>query len=169
MSISMYQVSVPALMRGLKQLQHVLNKGAAHAETLSVDQEVLVNARLFPNMLPLARQVYIATDTAKGCGARLAGQQPPSYDDIEITFNDLNARIEKTITYLNSFEASQIDGSEGNEIVLELGSHSVKFPGLIYLTSFALPNFYFHLTTAYNLLRHNGVELGKLDYLGAPQ
>ena len=169
MGISMYQASVPALVRGLKQLQHILHKGSAFAAEKNIDPLVLTNAGLAPDMLPLARQIHIATDTAKGCGARLAGETPPSYDDTESSFEELAARIEKTIGYLKGIDASAIEGSENKEVILKLGPHTVEFKGQQYLAAFVLPNFYFHLTTAYNILRHNGVELGKLDYLGPPQ
>jgi hypothetical protein len=117
-------------------------------------------------MLPLVRQVYIATDTAKGCAARLAGVEPPKYDDVEVTFEDLQTRIQKTIDYLKEFNAAQIDGSEERAVTLKMRTGPVEFTGLSYLLQFALPNFYFHVTTTYDILRHNGVELGKLDYLG---
>ncbi|TNC80374.1 MAG: DUF1993 domain-containing protein [Oleiphilus sp.] len=166
MEHTMYQASIPALLRGLQQLQHILKKAAAHAEAKKIDQEVLTGARLFPDMLPLARQIHIATDTAKGCGARLAGENPPSYEDTETNFEDLNARIEKTVAYLRELEPSLFEGAEERDVVLKLGPYTVEFKGSQYLSGFVLPNFYFHMTTAYNILRHNGVELGKLDFLG---
>ncbi|MDE1181110.1 DUF1993 family protein [Paraburkholderia sp.] len=166
MSISMYQASVPALVRGLTALQAILGKAEAHAAEKQVDPSVFTSARLFPDMLPLTRQIYIATDTAKGCAARLAGVEPPKYDDVETTFDELTARLQKTIDYLKSLDAAQIDGSEEREIVLKMRSGPIEFTGASYLLTFVLPNFYFHVTTAYDILRHNGVELGKLDYLG---
>jgi hypothetical protein len=166
MSISMYQASVPVLIRGLTNLQHILGKAQAHAAEKQIDPSVFIDARLFPDMLPLVRQVYIATDTAKGCAARLAGVEPPSYPDVENTFDDLHARIQKTIDYLKGFDAAQIDGAETRQIVLKMRVGPLEFTGLSYLLGFVLPNFFFHVTTAYDILRHNGVELGKLDYLG---
>jgi hypothetical protein len=167
MSISMYQASVPVLVRGLTSLQAILGKAEAHAAEKQIDPSVFIGARLFPDMLPLVRQVYITTDTAKGCAARLAGVEPPKFDDVEVTFEDLHARIQKTIDYLKEFNAAQIDGSEERSITLKMRSGPVEFTGLSYLLQFVMPNFYFHVTTSYDILRHNGVELGKLDYLGA--
>ncbi|MCC8394574.1 DUF1993 domain-containing protein [Paraburkholderia sp. MMS20-SJTR3] len=169
MSISMYQASLPVLIRGLKNLQAILGKAEAHAAAKQIEPTVFTNARLAPDMLPLLRQVYIASDTAKGCAARLAGVEPPKFDDIEQTFDELHARIQKTIDYLKEFKPEQIDGSESRAITLKLRPGPVEFTGLSYLLGFVLPNFFFHVTTAYDILRHNGVELGKLDYLGTPQ
>ncbi|SDG26656.1 DUF1993 domain-containing protein [Paraburkholderia phenazinium] len=166
MPISMYQASVPVLVRGLTCLQAILGKAEAHAAEKQIDPSVFIGARLFPDMLPLVRQVYIVTDTAKGCAARLAGVEPPKYDDVEVTFEDLQTRIQKTIDYLKEFNAAQIDGSEERAVTLKMRTGPVEFTGLSYLLQFALPNFYFHVTTTYDILRHNGVELGKLDYLG---
>ncbi|CAG4922816.1 DUF1993 domain-containing protein [Paraburkholderia gardini] len=166
MSISMYQASVPVLVRGLTNLQAVLGKAEAHAAEKQIDPLVLTGGRLFPDMLPLQRQVYIATDTAKGCAARLAGVEAPKYEDFEQTFDELDARIQKTIDYLKEFKPEQIDGSEARPITLKMRSGAVEFVGLNYLLHFALPNFFFHTTTAYDILRHSGVELGKLDFLG---
>ena len=168
MTISMFQASVPVLIRGLTNLQAILGKGQAHAAEKQIDPSVLTGARLFPDMHPLARQVHIATDTAKGCAARLAGVEAPKFEDVEFTFDELHARIQKTIDYLKEFNAAQIDGSETREVTLKMRSGPVEFNGLSYLLGFAMPNFYFHITTAYDILRHNGVELGKLDFLGKP-
>jgi hypothetical protein len=168
MTISMYQASVPALIRGLTNLQAVLGKGEAYAAEKQIDPSVLPGARLFPDMLPLARQVHIATDNAKGCAARLAGVEAPKYDDVEVSFDELAARIQKTIAYLKEFKPEQIDGSEARPITLKMRSGPVEFSGIDYLLGFVLPNFYFHLTTAYNILRHNGVDVGKMDFLGKP-
>jgi hypothetical protein len=167
MSISMYQASVPLLLRGLTSLQAILGKAEAHAAEKQIDPSVFINARLYPDMLPLVRQVYITSDTAKGCAARLAGVEPPKFDDVETTFEELHARIQKTIDYLKEFNASQIDGSQEHTITLKMRSGPIDFTGANYLLQFVLPNFFFHITTAYDILRHNGVELGKLDYLGA--
>ena len=169
MSISMYQASVPVLIRGLTNLQAILRKAEAHATARQIDPSVFTNARLAPDMLPLVRQVYIASDTAKGCAARLAGVEAPAYEDVEKTFEELQARLQKTIDYLKEFNAAQIDGSESRAITLKMRPGPIEFTGLSYLFGFVLPNFFFHVTTAYDILRHNGVELGKLDYLGGLQ
>ncbi|CAB3758573.1 DUF1993 domain-containing protein [Paraburkholderia solisilvae] len=166
MTISMYRASVPVLIRGLTNLQAILGKGQAHAAEKQLEPSVLPNARLFPDMLPLARQVHIVTDNAKGCAARLAGVEAPRYDDVEVSFDELTTRIEKTIAYLKGFKPEQIDGSEARHISLKMRSGPVEFSGLDYLLGFVLPNFYFHITTAYNILRHNGIEVGKMDFLG---
>lgn len=166
MSITMYQASVPVFTRFLTTLATILEKAAAHAEAKKIDPAVLVNARLYPDMLPLARQIYIATDHAKGCVARLAGTEPPRYDDVEVTFPDLVARIKKTLAFIATFQPQQIDGSEEREIRLKLGKHEINTRGLPYLLNIATPNIYFHLVTAYAILRHNGIEIGKLDFLG---
>ena len=165
MSLSMYQASIPTFVRMLGNLSAILTKAATYAETKKFDPSVLINARLAPDMLPLSAQVQIATDMAKGGAARLAGSEPPSYPDTEATFPELQARIAKTIEYLNSVSPAQIDGSEERTIVLKLRAQEVQYKGQAYLLSFALPNFYFHITTAYAILRHNGVELGKSEYL----
>ena len=167
MSISMYQASVPVLIRGLTNLQAILGKAEAHAAEKQIDPSVFTTARLAPDMLPLTRQVYIATDTAKGCAARLANVEAPKYEDVEQTFDELHARLQKTIDYLKEFNAQQIDGSEERVITLKMRLGPIEFSGMSYLLGFVLPNFFFHVTTAYDILRHNGVELGKLDYLGA--
>ena len=166
MTISLYQASVPTLIRGLTQLNVILAKGAAYAEARKIESRVLCDDRLFPDMLPLARQIHIATDNAKGFPARMAGQQPPRYEDTETTFEELVARVNKTIAFLETFEASDIDGREDKVVSFKLGPTEVTFNGLDYLTKFLLPNFYFHLSMVYAILRHNGVELGKRDYLG---
>jgi hypothetical protein len=166
MKISMYQVSVPVFTRMLNNLAAVLDRGAAYAEAKKIEPLVLINARLYPDMLPLVKQVQIASDGAKGAVARLAGQEPPKYEDAETTFADLKARIQKTIAYLNTFKPEQIDGSEEKTITLQIRGNAVPFQGLAYLLNHATPNFYFHITTAYDILRHNGVEIGKADYLG---
>jgi hypothetical protein len=164
--MSMYQLSVEPLLRALNNLSAVLHKGLAHAEARKIDPAVFSGARLFPDMLPLNRQVHIVSDISKACGARLAGMEPPRYEDVEFTFPELQARIAKTVTFLNSLNAAQIDGSESREISFRSGGQNLKMPGLDYLTKYVLPNVYFHVTTAYAILRHNGVELGKADYQG---
>ena len=162
----MYQASVPALLRGLNSLKQLLQKGAAHAEARKFDGGVLVAGRLFPDMFPLSRQVQIASDTAKGAIARLAGADVPSWADDETTLAQLVARIDKTIAFIEGFKPEQIDGSEQKSVTLKLRTGDRHFKGQDYLLGFVLPNFYFHITTTYSILRHNGVELGKLDYLG---
>jgi len=166
MSVSMYQASIPVLTHMLRNLDAILAKAAAYAETKRIDPSVLVNSRLYADMFPLARQIQIATDTAKGCGARLAGQEPPAYEDTEASFPELSARIQKTISFLESIKPEALDGSETRTISLKLRNAPVTFQGAAYLLNFVLPNFYFHVSTAYAILRHNGVELGKQDFLG---
>ncbi len=166
MKISMYQASVPTFIRMLNNLTAILEKAAAHAEARKIDPAVLVNSRLYPDMLPLARQIQIATDGVKGGAARLAGLEPPKYEDNEASFPELVARISKTISYLESIKPEQIDGSEDRTITLQQRTNTRTFQGMPYLLSYVVPNFYFHLTTAYDILRHCGIELGKQDYLG---
>jgi len=168
MTLSMYQASAPRFANMLKNLSAILDKAQAHADAKKIDPTVLTTFRLFPDMLPMSRQVQIATDTAKGAVARLAGIDIPKYEDTEKTFDELKARIAKTIEFIGTIKPVQIDGSEDKEIVLKLGANEVKFNGMQYLLGHAHPNFYFHVTTAYDILRHNGVELGKRDYLGNP-
>lgn len=166
MAISLYQASVPTFIRMLGNLTVVLNKGAAYAEARKIDPVILVNSRLFPDMFPLARQVQIATDGAKGGAARLAGLESPKYEDNESNFPELLARIEKTVAYLKTFTPGQIDGAEERTITLKIGGKQQTFQGLPYLLNLVLPNLYFHITTAYNILRHSGADVGKNDYLG---
>lgn len=166
MTISMYQASAPVLARMLTNLKNLLAKGEAHAAAKKFDASVLINGRLAPDMFALARQVQIATDLSKGCVARLAGVEPPKYEDNEATFAELAARIDKTIAYIKTFNAAQIDGSEDKAVVLKSPRGEMNFKGLDYLLHFVHPNVYFHITTAYNILRHNGVEIGKMDFLG---
>jgi hypothetical protein len=166
MSLTMYQASIPGFLRMLENLSAILDKAAAHAEAKKIDPAIFINARLAPDMFPLSRQVQIATDMVKGCAARLAGIEVPRYEDNESSFADLQARIAKTKTFLQSVSASQIDGSEERQITLKFGSRELSFLGQAYLLDFVLPNFHFHLTTAYAILRHNGVEIGKMDYVG---
>ncbi len=166
MTLSMYQASVPVFIRGLENLSAILSKAAAHAEVKKIDPAVFINARLAPDMFALARQVQTVSDAAKGCAARLAGVAVPSFPDTETTFPELQARIAKTIAFLKGLTAAQIDDSEERAVTLKMRGEDATFRGQSYLLSLALPNFYFHLTTAYDILRHNGVELGKGDYLG---
>jgi hypothetical protein len=166
MTISMYTASVPYFIRMLGNLKAVLEKGAAHAATRKFDPAVLFSARLAPDMLPLVKQVQIASDNAKGCPARLAGIDPPKFEDNETTYPQLVERIDKTIAFLKTLTPAQVDGSEAREVVLKFPNNTFTFKGQDYLTFFAIPNFTFHVVTAYAILRHNGVELGKADFLG---
>lgn len=162
----MYQASAPRFVNILKNLSLLLDKAQAHAEAKKIEPAALTGFRLFPDMFPLARQVQIACDTAKGAVARLAGAEIPKHEDTEQNFAELKARIAKTIEFIDAVKPAQIDGSEAKEIVMKLRSGEVKLEGLQYLMAFAYPNFYFHATTVYNILRHNGVEIGKRDFLG---
>lgn len=168
MSLTMYSASVPVFIRLLGNLRGILEKGAAHAEARKLDAVTLTSFRLYPDMFPLTRQVQIATDMVKGAAARLAGQDVPRYEDTETTFAELIARVDKTLAFLKEFRPEQIDGSEDKAILLKSPRGDLSFTGRDYLQSFALPNAYFHATTVYNILRHNGVELGKQDFLGRP-
>ena len=167
MSLSMHQASIPAFVQMLNSLSAILDKAEAHAENRKIDPEVLLNYWLAPDMLPFVRQIQIAADLAKGAAARLAGVEVPKHDDTEKTFADLKARLAKTVAFVQSFKPSEIDGSEDRDITLTLGEHTMSFKGQPYLVHFVLPNFYFHCTTAYDILRHGGVELGKRDFIGA--
>ena len=166
MTLSMYQASVPVFTRMLDNLATILEKAAAHAEAKKIDPAVFINDRLYPDMLPLARQIMIASDTAKGGAARLAGVEPPSYEDNETSFPELIERLRKTIAYLNTLKPAQIDGSEKKTITLKTRNDTLTFEGMTFLLNRALPNLYFHVSTAYAILRHNGVDIGKKDYLG---
>ena len=167
MSLSMYQASVPAFLQMLNNLSAVLDKAEAYAGNREIDPEVLLNYRLAPDMLPFVRQIQIAADLAKGAAARLAGVEVPKHDDTEKTFDDLKARIAKTAAFVEAIQPGDIHGSEDRDITLTLGEHTMSFKGRPYLVHFVLPNFYFHCTTAYDILRHCGVELGKRDLIGA--
>jgi hypothetical protein len=162
----MYQASVPAFQRTLKALDAILDKAAAYAAERKIDPGVLTSARLCPDMFPLTRQVQFSTDHAKGASARLAGLPVPSFEDTETTFPELKARIAKTLDFIATVRPDEIDGSEGRDISLKAGPRELSFKGQDYLVFFALPNFYFHVTAAYAILRHNGVPIGKLDFLG---
>ena len=167
MALSMYQITIPVFTRVLNNLSAILNKGAAHAEAKKIDPSVFINSRLAPDMFPLSRQVQIATDAVKGCAARLAGVDIPSFADNEASFPDLQERITKTLAFLNSITEAQLEGSESKTVSLKVRGNDVEMKGLPYLNGFVLPNLFFHVTTAYAILRHNGVELGKADYLGS--
>lgn len=167
MSLNMYQVSTPVFIRMLGNLSSILDKAVVHTEAKKIDPSIFINGRLAPDMFPLSRQVQIATDMVKGCAARLAGIEVPSYEDNETTFADLQARIAKTIAFLQSITEGQINGSEEKTVTLKVRGNEISFLGQPYLLNFVLPNFYFHITTTYAILRHNGVEVGKMDYLGS--
>jgi hypothetical protein len=167
MNLSMYQASVPLLTKMLTNLKAILQKAAAHAQAKKIDESALLNARLFPDMFVLTRQIQIASDFARATGARLAGVEPPNYEETEQSFAELVSRIDRSIEYLRTLTAKQIDGSETREIVRPIRGEPKKFTGTSYLLQFALPNFFFHLTTAYAILRHNGIDIGKADYIGA--
>jgi hypothetical protein len=166
MSISMYQTSVPVLIRALNNLADVLAKGAAHAAERNIAPEVLLGTRITPDMFPLVRQVQITTDMSKGAGYRLAGQEPPKMEDNETTFEELQGRIAKVVDMLKTFQPEHIDGSEDRAIVLKSRSGEQHFRGADYLLGYVLPNVYFHSSTAYAILRGAGVSLGKADFLG---
>ena len=166
MPLSMHQASVPVFVRMLGALSAILTKAEADAVARKIDPSVFVNARLAPDMFALARQVQIATDGVKGGVSRLAGVEIPSYPDTETSFEELQARIAKTVAYLESFTPDQIDGSEDRAVTMKLPGGELEFKGADYLLNFVLPNFYFHLTTAYAILRQNGVAVGKRDFLG---
>jgi len=168
MIISMYQASVPRFVNILTNLSAILDKAQAHVEARKIDPTALTAYRLFPDMLPMTRQVQIACDSAKGAVARLAGVDIPKHEDTEQTFAALKARIAKTIEFVQSIKPAQLDGTEDKDITLTVGGKDTTFKGMQFLLGRALPNFYFHVTTAYNILRHNGVEIGKRDYLGNP-
>ena len=168
MSISMYQASVPRFVNILGNLSNILDKAQAHVDAKKLDPATLTTYRLFPDMLPMTKQIQIACDTAKGVVARLAGVEIPVYEDNEKTLVDLKARVAKTIAFIQTLTPGQIDGTEDKEIVIKRGDKETRYRGMQFLLGHALPNFYFHVTTAYNILRHNGIEIGKRDYLGNP-
>lgn len=168
MSLSMYDASLAQFIRMLGNLSAILHKAETYAAERKIEPSVLLNARLAPDMLPLISQVQIASDNVKGCAARLAGIDIPSYADTENSFAELQARIAKTQAFLGSVTAEQLDGSEGKSITLNFPGMALQFTGQEYLLHFVLPNFYFHLTTAYAILRHNGLDIGKMDFLGRP-
>ncbi len=166
MPVSMYQISIPVFVRGLRALSGYLDKGRADAEARKFAPDVLVQARLAPDMHPLSRQVQIASDMVKNGAARLAGLEPPSYPDTESNFEELQARIAKTIAFLEGITEAQLDGCETRQITLKFPGQEMTFSGADYLIGFVLPNLYFHMTTAYDILRHNGVQIGKRDFMG---
>jgi len=169
MPVSLYDVSIPVMTLGLTNLSAILDKAAAHAEMKKIDPKAFGQSRLIVDMFPLARQVQIACDTAKGAAARLAGVEIPKHEDTETTLAELKARIAKTLDFVNSVKSGQLAGADAREIVLQFPNMTLKFTGLDYVRKFVLPNFYFHVTMAYALVRSNGVDIGKDDFLGAIQ
>ena len=167
MTLSMYQASAPVFTRMLTNLAAILTKAEENAATRKIDPAIFLAARLAPDMLPLTRQIQMASDAAKGGIARLAGVEIPSFPDTEIDFAGLHARIAKTIAFIESAPKDQIEGSDVSSIVLKFPGRELNFTGQSFLFQFALPNFFFHVTTAYAILRHNGVPVGKMDFLGA--
>jgi len=169
MPLSLYDVSIPVFTLSLSNLSVILDKAASHAEAKKVDPKAIPQARLIVDMLPLSAQVQIACDTAKGAAARLAGVEVPKHEDTESTLAELKARVAKTLDFIKTIKPAQLQGAETREIVLQFPQGALKFNGLNYLTNFALPNFFFHVTMAYALLRKNGIDLGKRDFLGPMQ
>lgn len=167
MTISMYNASIPGFIKGLENLSAILTKAEAYAAARKIDPQVLTSSRLAPDMFPLTKQVQIATDMVKGFAARMSGVEIPKYEDTEKSFPELQARIAKTIAFLKSADAKAIDASESKSISLKFGPKEFNFSGLPYLINFVIPNFYFHTTAAYAILRHNGLDIGKADFLGA--
>jgi hypothetical protein len=166
-SIDVYDQTIAAMSRALLNLDAIVSKTEAYADERKIDPAVLVQARLFPDMLPFVAQIRIATDTAKGAAARLSGKDLPSWPDDEADFQQVHARIRKALDFLSGFKRDQFEGSEDKKIELKLGKEHVKFSGREYVLGFVLPNFYFHVTMAYAILGHSGVPLGKRDFLGA--
>jgi len=167
MTVSMHAMSVPIFVRTLGNLAAILDKAAAHAQAKKIDPAVLLGSRLYPDMFALTRQVQLASDFAKGAVARLIGQDPPKFDDDETTIEQLQARIARTLDFVRGVDPGAFDGAETREISLKVRDTVQKHAGLAYLIHIALPNFFFHATTAYDILRHNGIELGKRDFIGS--
>ena len=165
MSISVYDQTIGVMTRMLTHLDRIVDKAATWAEEKSIEPDALLQARLYPDMLTFVHQVRIATDVGKGAAARLSGQEPPSWEDNEKTFAEVRGRIRKALDYFATFSPEQFEGAEERDIKLKLRVGSIDFTGRDYVLNFVLPNFYFHVTTAYNLLRHNGLEIGKADFL----
>jgi len=165
MSLSIYEASVPGFVNMLNSLSAILDKAAAYAEAKKIDPSVLVSARLAADMHPLSRQIQIASDAVKGGVARLADVEVPSFPDTETTIPELKARIDKTVAFLNGIDKAKFDGAEDRTVTVKIGPNELQFPAKVYLFEFVAPNFYFHATTAYAILRHNGVEVGKQDFL----
>jgi len=168
-AISVFDQTVSAMSRVLLNLDAIVTKAEQYAEEKRINPVVLIQARLYPDMLPFVAQVRIATDTAKGAAARLSGTDMPSWADDEATFEDIHGRIRKALNYLAGFKPEQFEGSETKNIELKLPNRTMQFVGKDYVLGFVIPNVYFHVTTAYNILRHNGLVIGKLDFLGEPK
>ena len=166
MSLSLYDASIPTLLHSLRSLKTLLEKAIAHAEARKFDPNVFASMRLYPDMLPFSRQIQIASDAAKGAAARLSGTEPPKFEDNETTMAELIGRVDKTIGYLESFSAAQFDGDDNRVVTIKTPRMALNFKAGDFVRHWALPNFYFHMTTAYALLRHGGVEVGKMDFLG---
>lgn len=169
MSISIYQISAPEIARLLGNVKAILQKTMAHADAKKIDHNALLQARLYPDMFALLKQVQVVSDNAKGSCARLAGVTAPAFEDNEKSFPELFARIDKTIAFINTLKPEQFEGAEDRAIEVKFPSATLKFTGLSYLNTFVFPNFYFHMSMVYAILRHNGVEIGKGDFLGAIQ
>jgi hypothetical protein len=167
MAFTIYQASIPVFQRRLLSLSTIIDKAAAFAEARRIDPAVLLNDRLAPDMFPFTRQVQTASDHAKGASARLAGLEVPRFADTETNFEELKARIAKTLEFIDAIEPSALDGAEDRDVTLMIAGKERTMKGAFYLLNSAMPNFYFHVTTAYAILRHNGVELGKNDFIGA--
>jgi hypothetical protein len=166
MSLSLYAFSIPLLTTSLGSLSAILKKAQSYAQENKIEETVLTSGRLYPDMFPLSRQVQIACDMSKGCGARLAGVENPGFADTETSFDELLERVKKTIDFLESLSESEINASANKAVKFKAGPAELEFVGENYVREWVYPNFYFHLTTAYNILRHNGLAIGKLDYLG---
>lgn len=167
MSFSMYEASVPVFTQILNSLAAIIDKAETHANEKNIDPAALLQARLYPDMFPFTRQVQVATDFAKGCSARLAGVEVPRYEDTEKSFADLRERIARTVAFISDLPRDAIEASDQRDIVTGSGAKVREFKGQDYLVHYAMPHFYFHATTAYALLRHNGVEIGKKDFIGS--
>jgi hypothetical protein len=165
MSLSMYDASVPVFRQMLSALIAIMDKAAAHAEAKKIDQLVFTNGRLSADMFPFTRQIFVASDFAKGATARLAGAEVPKYEDTATTFAELQARLKKTLDFIATFKPAQFEGAESRDIVIQMRGEPTTFKGRPYLLHYAMPNFYFHATTAYDILRHMGVEIGKPDFI----
>lgn len=168
MTFGIYEASIPPMIRGLENLSHILDKAVAESKSGNKDENALLEARLAPDMFAFTRQVQIVSDTAKGAAARLSGAEPPSFPDEEKSFPDLKQRIARTIDYLKSVRREQFEGAESRTVTLKFPNRTMSFSGQEYLTGFVLPNFYFHITAAYAILRNQGIAVGKMDYLGPP-
>ena len=168
MPVSMFQITVPVFINTIDNVAAFLKKGEEYSKTNDISEEEFLRKSLAPDMFNLTQQIQTVSDIAKGGASRLAGQEAPTYEDNETSFTELYERLDKTVEYLNTFSPDQIDGSEENIITLKLPNREIKFPGLIFALNFAIPNFYFHATSAYGILRHSGVDLTKIDFLGKP-